>query len=144
MFKKREHAAPLIKMMSEAIERKANGILQKYHVTSCQVHLLAALCAMENGECTLKELEKEFSFSSAAIAGVVTRLEAKNFITGSAHPTDKRIKCIRITDDGRKIAEASEKELTKLEGYLLQDFSEKEKQVWLAQLMKVYERSIEL
>lgn len=51
MFKKKEHAAPLIKMMSE----------------------------MEEGECTLKEPEKEFSFSSTAITGVITRLEANLF-----------------------------------------------------------------
>ena len=142
MLKKEEHVAPLVKVINEAIERRADGLLQCYNVTNGQVYLLSVINNMENGECTLKELEKEISFSSAAVAGSVTRLEAKHYIESFACPGDKRVKCIRITEEGRRILCTAYRELCRYEVYLLEDFSAQERTQFMAQLIRVYDKTI--
>lgn len=132
--------APLIKMISEGFERLANDGLKKYNLTLSQVHVLVVLFKHEQKMITLKELEKFFSFSSAAIAGIVNRLEEKEYVESCIHQEDKRVKCVQITKKGIELIEASSEELALLEKDLLEGFTEAEKRHFVDALQKMYEK----
>ena len=135
-----QHIALTTKLVSEGVECCANEILKKYNVTTGQVFMLAAISRMESGQCTLKELEKNFCFSSTAVAGSICRMESKHFVESFVHPADKRIKCVRITEEGKNILEIARRELTNLEDEVLADFTEEEKELTKNMLRKAYKR----
>lgn len=139
MFQIKDHFAPLIKMMSEALERKTNILLKEYGVTSGQIHILVVLSTMENNECTLKELEQIFSFSQAAIAATASRLETKQFVQSHSAKLDKRIKYIQLTKKGQEVVEIAQDKLEELEEELFIDVTEDEKQQMMKTFWKVWE-----
>ena len=143
MFKADNHFMPLIKMMNEAIEKRANILLKEYDVTSGQIRILVVLSTIENNECTLKNLEKIFSFSQAAIAAVAVRLESKGFVESHAGEDDKRIKYIRLTEKGKEIAELSKIKLHDMENKLFADFTEEEREQLFYLLRKMHKKLIE-
>ena len=143
MFKADNHFMPLIKMMNEAIEKRANILLKEYDVTSGQIRILVVLSTIENNECTLKNLEKIFSFSQAAIAAVAVRLEQKGFVESHAGEDDKRIKYIRLTEKGKEIAELSKIKLHDMENKLFADFTEEEREQLFYLLRKMHKKLIE-
>lgn len=126
---------PLVRLLSEATEKKANERLLKYNITATQVRLLSEIYNMDNKECTLKELESKFSYSSTAIAGGVSRLEAKGYLDGFVSNTDKRIKCVRLLPAGEAVIKQAIEEIKCLENDLLINMSEEEKRT-LWQLLK--------
>lgn len=142
MFQINEYFAPLIKMMSEAIEKKTNILLKEYGVTSGQIHILVVLSTMENNECTLKNLEKIFSFSQAAIAATASRLEAKGFVEGYVKEDDKRIKYVRLTTKGEQVVEVAKSKLLNMERELFSDFSEEEQKQFIYYLQKMHKKLI--
>ncbi|MGN1165354.1 MAG: MarR family winged helix-turn-helix transcriptional regulator [Lachnospiraceae bacterium] len=142
MFQVNDYFAPLVKMMSEAIERKANAMLKEYDVTSAQIRILSALSMMDNDESTLKELEKIFSFSQAAIAATTARMEAKGLLEGHTAEDDKRIKYVRVTAKGKKYVKVAKERMAEFNEELLEDFSEEERRVLMEGLRKVYKKLI--
>lgn len=142
MFQINEYFAPLIKMMSEAIEKKTNMLLKEYGVTSGQIHILVVLSTMENNECTLKNLEKIFSFSQAAIAATASRLEAKGFVEGYVKEDDKRIKYVRLTMKGEQVVEVAKSKLLNMQKEFFSDFSEEEKKQFMYYLQKMHKKLV--
>ena len=142
MFQVNEYFTPLIKMMSESIEKKTNALLKEYGVTSGQVNILIVLSTMENQECSLKDLEKIFSFSQAAIAALVVRMEAKKLIVSHAVKEDRRIKYVKLTEKGGELAEITKKKLKQLNKELLSDFSQEERKQLMDNLHKIYKKLV--
>lgn len=142
MFRVNEYFTPLVKIMSESIEKKSNATLKEYGVTSGQVNILIVLSTMENQECSLKELEKIFSFSQAAIAALVVRMEAKKLIVSHAVKEDRRIKYVRLTEKGSELAEIAKKKLKQLNKELLSDFSPEERKQLMDNLHKIYKKLV--
>ena len=142
MFQINEYFAPLIKMMSEAIERKTNILLKEYGVTSGQIHILVVLSTMENNECTLKKLEKIFSFSQAAIAATASRLETKGFVEGYVKEDDKRVKYVRLTTKGEQVVEVAQNKLLNMQKELFSDFSEEEQKQFMSYLQKMHKKLV--
>lgn len=137
-----EHVTPIIKMISESIERKANERLSEYNITFSQMRLLEVLSRMDGGECRLKDLEKHFCFSSTAVAGVVNRLETKEYVQGFVCENDKRIKCVRLLPKGKAVVDIAHQELLKFEQEMFDAFTEDEKVILLSALTKVYEKIV--
>lgn len=142
MFQADNYFAPLIKMMSESIEKRTNILLKEYDVTSGQIHILVVLSTMENNECTLKNLEKIFSFSQAAIAATASRLEVKGFVESHSSEEDKRIKYVRLTEKGKEVVKVAKTKLYDMENELFADFTAEEKQQFMSFLLKMHKKLI--
>lgn len=142
MFQVNEYFTPLVKIMSESIEKKSNASLKEYGVTSGQVNILIVLSTMENQECSLKELEKIFSFSQAAIAALVVRMETKKLIVSHAVKEDRRIKYVRLTEKGSELAEIAKRKMKQLNKELLSDFSPEERRQLMENLRKIYSKLV--
>lgn len=129
--------APLIKMISENIEKKANSALQKYGITNVQMQVLMVLYSSGEESCSLKELEKVFRVAQSTIAGIVSRLESKGFVEGFPNLRDKRTKMIRLTQKGKEICPKVEHSLAATDIWLTSELTDAEKRDFLRILQKV-------
>ena len=128
----------LMKRISEVLDKKANSGLAEHGVTFSQMKLLIMLAESGADSVALKELERYFDLTQATIAGLVVRLEKKNLICGFTDPSDKRIKRVRITPEGRLLCETAKSEMIEYENWLLEALSEEEKEEFTRLLKKIY------
>ena len=96
-----------LKMIDDCVKRKANADLEQMDLTLAQHHTLVFLVMRENHTAELKELEREFRVSQPTVAGIAQRLEAKGYVEAVPHPTDKRVKMLRLTEQGEDICRRS-------------------------------------
>ena len=96
-----------MKMIDECIKRKANADLEEIDLTFAQHHTLVFLVLREEHTAELKEIEREFKVSQPTVAGIAQRLEAKGYVEALQHPTDKRVKMIRLTPQGEALCRRS-------------------------------------
>lgn len=129
---------PIIKVLSEMIEKKSNCELKKYNVTIGQVRVLVILYYSENQECSLKELEAIFHTAQATIAGIVSRLESKKLLVGFSDSQDKRIKKVKLTKSGKELARKAQIKVDDLESWLTSKLGCDEREELIRLLYKVY------
>ena len=91
---------PYIKRINDWLDAHANRNLRAMNLTRTQCHLLMALYHRDGHSASLKELESEFHVSQPTIAGLAVRMEAKQLVESHADPRDRRIKHIRLTEEG--------------------------------------------
>ena len=65
--------------------------------------MLVALHLSPGHTASLKDLEKYFGVAQSTAAGIIARLERKNLIVSFNDKNDKRIKHVRISDEGLRI-----------------------------------------
>lgn len=74
------------------------------------------------------------------MAGIVGRLEGKGYVRSHLAESDKRVKIVCLTDEGRQICASAKKGMHKLQGKVEQLYSRQE----LSQLEKYLDRLYEL
>jgi len=101
-----------------------------------QANAVAALTETENGELSLKDLERSLHMSQSAISRMAVRLEKTGYVEIRPDESDRRVKWVCLTEKGRQcgaymvdlVAEAEEqllRGLTPGERLLLQELLEK-------------------
>lgn len=128
-----------IKRIDNALEKEANSNLQALNLTMQQNHALVMLVHAENHTLSLKELEERFCAAQSTVAGLVTRLEKKGLVEAASDPDDKRIKLVRLTEEGRRLCAISRQNVVDSEERLTQHLSPEEQEAFLHCLRKVYE-----
>ena len=96
-----------LKMIDDCVKRKANADLEQMDLTFAQHHTLVFLVRREDHTAELKEIEREFKVSQPTVAGIAQRLEAKGYVQSVRHPTDKRVKMLRLTEQGEELCRRS-------------------------------------
>ncbi len=96
-----------MKMIDDCVKRKANADLEQMDLTLAQHHTLVFLVLRKDHTAELKEIEREFKVSQPTVAGIAQRLEAKGYVESVRHPTDKRVKMLRLTDQGEELCRRS-------------------------------------
>ena len=132
------HYGGLIKRLAEAIDKNANNDLSCSGVTFSQLKILIMLHESTESSVSLKELERYFDLTQATIAGIVVRLEKKKLLEGFTDPADKRIKRVRITDEGRALCEETRIRMDKYEEWFLRSLNAEEREELGRLLMKIY------
>ncbi len=84
----------------DSLLRHANRTLAAQNLTLSQMHILVALYHASGRTRTLKELEGVFHNAQSTVAGLVQRLEKKSLVTCAVSPADRRVKVVRLTDEG--------------------------------------------
>lgn len=135
------HSGELLKRIHDQMEKTANSMLQKLDITYAQMKMLVALHESEDESATLKELEKYFEVAQATAAGIAVRLEKKHLITSYTDPKDRRIKHVKLSDEGRNLCEALHSMMVENEEQLVAPLSEDEKAELKRLLQKIYDGS---
>ena len=77
------------------------------NVTRSQAWLLAYLSRSDGA--TQSALAEQMNLGKVAVGGLVDRLEANGMIERRAHPNDRRVNNIFLTDTGRKVVQGMRK-----------------------------------
>lgn len=134
-----EHLAPILKKTSEAIEKKANVILQANDITFPQARILFCLYTHTSEAVSLKELEKLLSASQQTTASTVSRLEHKGLVAGSIDGQDGRVKRISLTEKGKQLSQSTIEKLDIIDYALTSCLYDDEKDTLFYLLNKVYD-----
>ena len=138
-MKKEISTGILIKKIHDNLEKKINHSLKDSDLTMSQMEALVILSEQVSRQMSLKALEHELHVAQSTAAGIVSRLEQKVFIEAYGQSDDKRIKNIRITENGMKYCESAAKDMDKVEKELLKNLTEDEKNTLNQLLGKIYE-----
>lgn len=128
-----------IKRINNALEREANANLQKLNLTLQQNRVLIHLAHAQEHTLSLKTLEEHFGAAQSTIAGLVSRLEKKGLVEALSDPDDKRIKLVKLSEEGARLHAISRSNVVASEERLTALLTDEEKQTLLTCLRKVYE-----
>ena len=128
-----------IKRIDNALEKEANSNLQALNLTMQQNRVLIQLAHAEGNTLSLKALEERFGAAQSTVAGLVSRLEKKGLVEPLSDPADRRIKLVRLTEEGARLHAVSRQNVVDSEEWLTALLTDEEKQMLLTCLKKVYE-----
>ncbi len=128
-----------IKRIDNALEKEANQNLQAIKLTMQQNHALVMLIHAENHTMSLKALEEDFGAAQSTVAGLVLRMEKKGLVEAANDPSDRRVKLVRLTDEGKRLCAISREDVVRSEERLTSLLSDEERETFLRCLKKVYE-----
>ena len=97
------------------------------------------LTPAQNETARMKELERDFHCAQSTMAGLIQRLEKKKLLTSFTLDDDRRIKCVRLTDEGRALCDRSKASIESAEKTMLSSLSETEKAQAYSLLQKMYD-----
>ena len=127
----------LVKEIQNLEEKLLNNALKNQDITLSQAKVLALLLENPDHQATLKHIEKGLDLSQSVTAGIVVRMEQKNYVVSFGDATDKRIKIVRITSLGEQRYHASQKVLGEQEEAALSALTASEKEQFRTLLVKV-------
>ena len=93
----------MIKQIHDELEKNANNAMRVHDITMAQCSALLMLNGAPDRQMALKELERELRVAQSTAAGIVSRLEQKGLAEGFGSPEDKRVKMVRITQQGKAV-----------------------------------------
>lgn len=131
-----------LKMIDDCIKKKANNDLVEMDLTIVQHHTLVYLVHQENHTAELKAIEREFHVSQPTVAGIAQRLEAKGYVEALGNPRDKRVKLIRLTQQGEELCRRSWEKMKSRMNAMTAGLSEEDLSE-LVRLLDVVYRNIE-
>lgn len=127
-----------LKRIDDLMHKDANNMLDEHGVTFSQHHVLKYLDCAKDNTVPLKELERFFHVSQASMAGIVKRLEEKNYVTCFYKEDDKRIKYVMLSSEGKKISELSKKYIKKKEEKIISIYTKEELEQFYEYLDRLY------
>lgn len=129
----------MIKMVDDAIAKRANNDMRGQGITVMQSRLMLELYGRSGMQMTLKELERSFGVAQATIAGLVSRMEEKGLIETYTNPLDRRAKIARLTDGGVGYCEAASASIEKGERHIRSNLTAVEADELMRLLRVVYD-----
>lgn len=128
-----------IKRIDNALEKEANSNLQALNLTIQQNRVLIQLVHEADRTLSLKALEERFGAAQSTVAGLVSRLEKKGLVEALSDPADRRVKLVRLTEEGMRLCEISRQNVIASEDRLTALLTADEKEALLSCLKKVWE-----
>ncbi len=127
-----------IKMLSDLLERNANRNMRSLGLTFSQHKVLRLLASRPDHTAPLKFVESEFQSAQSTVAGLAARLEKKGLVTALQDDSDRRVKIIRITEEGLTLNESSRQDMLDTEDRLVAALSPEERVQLLDFLQRMY------
>ena len=87
-----KYFGPLMKKISEEMDRRANMEIKKYNLTLMQTRIILFLAGKEAKTVTQKELENFLRVSHPTTVTIVKSMEAKKIVKTSLDDADRRMK----------------------------------------------------
>ncbi len=131
-------AAPsfFIKLVAQELGRRAEAGLRPMGVG---MGTLPVLTALRTGQATTQaELARLLRVEQPSMAQTLARLERDGFIRRTAHPTNRRVQCIELTEEALKVLPRSKEVLQAGNDASLSGFSDVEKTQLLGFLKRMY------
>lgn len=115
----------MLKIISERMTRNADLDLSKIGLTLAQWRVIAFVETAAEAV-SQKEIETYMGISHPAVVGILKRLEAKGILYSEIDSSDKRIKRIIMTDNGKELRKKVGYFRRQMEDRLLKGFDNSE------------------
>src|SRR5207248_7869202 len=102
---------PLLKALGQCVARDVEERLRPVGLTKPQAWLLMLL-EPEGEGIPIAHLAEEMGCHSSNLTGVLDRLEARQAVRRVAHPSDRRVKMVRLTPEGASLREAADEAIS--------------------------------
>ncbi|MBI5569553.1 MAG: winged helix DNA-binding protein [Desulfomonile tiedjei] len=127
--------------VAEGFKKNSSALVSKWGLTFSQYNLLRVLDASQDGQNTMKNVNRIMLVSSANMTGIAKRLERNGFIVRTNHPDDDRLKRLRITPAGVQVLKAiSDLKERNVKRYLMK-YSDEEKSALLETLREILKQT---
>ncbi len=127
-----------IKMISEKIEKRMNCELKALNITASQMRILIELYNRDDAKVLMKDLEKRFNVTQATMQGIISRMEKKGYLRTEYLISDKRVKCVMLTDEGTKLAKTALEKICETHKMISSSLSDKEAEQFKTCMDKIY------
>jgi DNA-binding MarR family transcriptional regulator len=87
-------------------------------------HLLAFLKSYSPAP--ISELVRVFGLKKSTMTSLLDRLERRGLVRRETHPSDRRSLLVRLTDEGRRVAEAVQRPVDELEAKILAEIDDED------------------
>ena len=128
----------LFRNIHRSLHTEAARLFSDIDLTPVQAHILIVLHQAADETARMKELEHDFHCAQSTMVGLVKRLEKKGLVVSFTLSNDHRIKCVRLTDEGRALCDRSRASIASAESVMLSSLSEEEQNQAYALLKKMY------
>ena len=115
-----------IKIISNTFSRAVNCATADLGLTGPQSFILGFLLVHRDDPPCQHDIETKFNLKHPTVTGILQRLEEKGMVTFSPDENDKRMKRIRITEDGISLGASTAAVLDSTEAALTSDLSDDE------------------
>ena len=136
-----ERVMMAIVRVAERFKKNSSAVVKKWGLTFPQYNVLRVLDASENGQNTMRNVNRIMLVSSANMTGIAKRLEKNGFIIRTSDPNDDRLKRLQITPDGiRVLKDISDRKERSLRRYL-KKYSDEQKSALMETLRQILEQT---
>jgi DNA-binding MarR family transcriptional regulator len=127
--------------IAERFKKNSSAVVKKWGLTFPQYNVLRVLDASENGQNTMRSVNRIMLVSSANMTGIAKRLEKTGFIIRTSDPNDDRLKRLQITPAGIQVLkDISDRKERSLRRYLMK-YSDKQKSALMETLREILEQT---
>lgn len=137
-----KYFGPIMKKISEEMDRKANLEIKKYNLTLTQARVILFLARNDENTATQKELEDFLQVSHPTTVTIVKSMEAKKMVKTSFDDADRRMKNVKLIWGNETIYRELEQNAEHMEQKLLVGFSEEEKELFYSFLNRTYKNAV--
>jgi DNA-binding MarR family transcriptional regulator len=125
-----ERVMMAIVRVAEGFKKNSSAVVKDWGLTFSQYNLLRVLDASENGQNTMKNVNRIMLVSSANMTGIAKRLERSGFIVRTSDPNDDRSKRLQITPQGtRVLKDIADRKERSLRRYLVKYSDEQKREL---------------
>jgi DNA-binding MarR family transcriptional regulator len=136
-----ERVMMAIVRVAEGFKKNSSAVVKDWGLTFSQYNLLRVLDSSENGQNTMKNVNRIMLVSSANMTGIAKRLEKSGFIIRTSDPNDDRSKRLQITPQGtRVLKDISDRKERSLRRYLVK-YSDEQKRELLDTLRAILKQT---
>ncbi len=125
MIETAKHLGHSFKKLHFLLEQAINQRLLELDLTSAQGHVIGFLRHSKEPPCA-KDLENAHGLSHATVSGILSRMEAKGFISQEPDPHDRRVKRLYLKDRGLACSESIWHHIEEIERGMTADFTPEE------------------
>ena len=125
MIETAKHLGHSFKKLHFLLEQAVNQRLQELDLTSAQGHVIGFLRRSPEPPCA-KDMETAYGLSHATVSGILSRMEAKGFISQEPDPHDRRVKRLYLKDRGLACSESIWHHIEEIERSMTADFTPEE------------------
>jgi len=125
----------LIRILQNCSDQAMTNAFTSMELTAAQGHIMGYIHHRSEPPCP-KDIEEAFQLSHPTVSGLLTRLEKKGFIEFRTDENDRRFKRIYVLEKGRQLHDTIHATIANNEQQLVRDFSEEEKELFHALLLR--------
>lgn len=95
-------------MRAQAIvQQRVDTELRSFDLTFARYEILMLLSFSRAGQLPLAAIGRRLQVHPTSVTSAVDRLEGQGFVVREPHPTDRRAKLARLTEEGRAVAKSA-------------------------------------